>query len=386
MLWMFVVGSACHAAERGELTVSETAGIRRFSYPVQADVRFEEPPPEGMKFRLLHEGEPLPAQFRITDDGVSLDFDASFLPQESRTYEIEYGDDVAPLDEPPPGMHVAEHDDHYLVKHTQYLAWKIPKTLRGFLDSVTTPDLEFVRPASAGFVVKLRDRDLHHIGIENSPAQVTGSRIAKQGPIQCELEFDVELKNSIRPLSSRIRLSFPRSKSWVLVEWTIEDTENLVEQCGIDVNLNVVGTPTLVDFGAGSFVYAPLAPEQSFLMKGVRIGEQKEWVVLRGPADKLEPYVVRSAAFPAPAEGWAHVMDKDRCTAISVADFGDASGDTIQIDDDGRTQITRGEFKEKLQTKSLKVWYHFVTMPVHVGAATSPQSMLVPLKTAWKPR
>ena len=33
--------------------------------------------------------------------------------------------------------------------------------------------------------------------------------------------------------------------------------------------------------------------------------------------------------------------------------------------------------------RSLHFWLHFVTMPVQVGAATSPQAMQNPLRVEW---
>ncbi|MDA0833227.1 MAG: hypothetical protein O2955_06750 [Planctomycetota bacterium] len=381
---MFVVGSACHAAERGELFVEETAGIRRFGYPVQANLTWKDHVDEGTRFRLLLDGKPIPAQFRKNAAGVSLDFDASFLPEELRIYEIEYGDDVMPPEEPEPGMMIDEHDDHYVIKHTNYLSWKIRKDLRGFLETVTTPELEFMRSESAGFFVKLLEGETVSLGGENSPARVTGSRITKQGPFQCELEFDVAVTHGDASIPSTIHLSFPRSKSWVQVEWTFDDPDDAIESLGIDLNLNIVDQPTLVDFGAGSLVYAPLSSGQTAIMNAYRKSGEHRWNVLRGPADHPEPYMVQSDIFSHYAEGWAHVMDKERCTAISVAYFGEIA-DSIQVDADGRTQIERTKFIRKSKTKELDVWYHFVTMPVHVGAATSPQSMMMPLKTVWKP-
>jgi hypothetical protein len=38
----------------------------------------------------------------------------------------------------------------------------------------------------------------------------------------------------------------------------------------------------------------------------------------------------------------------------------------------------RGWTKGDEQALHLTVWLHFVPMPVHVGAATSPQSMMTP--------
>jgi hypothetical protein len=75
-------------------------------------------------------------------------------------------------------------------------------------------------------------------------------------------------------------------------------------------------------------------------------------------------------------------MDSQRCTAVAVDNFARESHDWIEISDQGRLQIWR-EFSlpgipAKPGTKKLTFWLHFVSFPPHVGAATSPQSMLVP--------
>jgi hypothetical protein len=80
-------------------------------------------------------------------------------------------------------------------------------------------------------------------------------------------------------------------------------------------------------------------------------------------------------------------MDRTRCTALAVADFGTITRDRIEVDATGRLKIWRefatgGEVPSR-EPKSLKFWFHFVSMPVQVGAATSPQAMLAPLRAAW---
>jgi len=88
------------------------------------------------------------------------------------------------------------------------------------------------------------------------------------------------------------------------------------------------------------------------------------------------PYVVASPG-ARPAEGWAHVMDSRRCTAVAVEGFATAakrdSPAEIAVDADGSLRLWR------VGTKQLRFWLHFVGMPVHAGAATSPQAMLAPL-------
>jgi hypothetical protein len=78
-------------------------------------------------------------------------------------------------------------------------------------------------------------------------------------------------------------------------------------------------------------------------------------------------------------------MDKERCTAVALADFAaDKQRSIISANADGLLQIGRtfapqGEAAPRGR-KQLRFWLHFVGMPVHVGALTSPQAMLAPLR------
>ncbi len=151
--------------------------------------------------------------------------------------------------------------------------------------------------------------------------------------------------------------------------WTVEDPEALITGLGADLNLNITGEPALVDFGGASMVYAALRKGQ----RATLIGEPQSWRVLVGG----DPYVTGKSGR---AEGWAHVMDRERCTAVAVEDFGRRQ-DRIEAGADGRLQIWRET--AGAGPKTLVFWLHFVSIPVQVGAATSPQAMLAPLKVEW---
>jgi hypothetical protein len=75
------------------------------------------------------------------------------------------------------------------------------------------------------------------------------------------------------------------------------------------------------------------------------------------------------------AEGWAHAMDRRRATALAIAGF-EATGSWIEISSEGRLRFGRNQPGGGVT--SLTFWLHFVPMPVQVGAATSPQSMMRP--------
>ena len=96
----------------------------------------------------------------------------------------------------------------------------------------------------------------------------------------------------------------------------------------------------------------------------------------------MKPYVV-AGRDPVKAEGWAHVMDRQRCTACAVAGFAQRGAGEITAGADGLLRIVRTPAGAGV--KQLRFWLHSVTMPVQVGARTSPQAMLAPLEVTAKP-
>src|SRR5262245_3524287 len=93
ILGLVLFSSVTAADPPGRLTLSvqETAGIRRFNYPVSAVLPLPDAAKGGMKFRLLEKGKAIPAQFSVQGDAVLLDFNVGHAPLESREYVVEYG-------------------------------------------------------------------------------------------------------------------------------------------------------------------------------------------------------------------------------------------------------------------------------------------------------
>jgi hypothetical protein len=171
----------------------------------------------------------------------------------------------------------------------------------------------------------------------------------------------------------------------------VKDPEGEIIGLGAEWNLNVQGEPTLVDFGAATSVYGQLRRGETMRLRqnpDSRPKTQPRWETFLGSGRDLNPFVVSPGSTTLPArdaEGWAHIMDKERCTAVAIADFANSNeGAEITVDSDGRLRLWRNFGKvgpgSPKETKRLTFWLHFVTMPVHVGAATSPQAMLAPLQ------
>jgi hypothetical protein len=151
----------------------------------------------------------------------------------------------------------------------------------------------------------------------------------------------------------------------------------------------IEGEPTLVDLGAIATVYGQLRKQERMILTAECSPGEKghRFVIQKGPPDKLERFAEGGRLFW-PVEGWAHVMDATRCTALAVSEFGQRTIDRIDVEAGGRVRLERDysgpNVSAPKHAKSLAFWFHFVPMPVHVGAATSPQAMLAPLSVNFK--
>jgi hypothetical protein len=388
-------------AQRINLLVSETAGIRRFGYPVSVIIPLPEPIKSVDDFRLLSGDKPVSGQFRPHGDtskgirSVNLDFNASPGPLKREEYVVEYGSGVS-APKPKSGLRVETTEKEFRVIHPSDLEFQVSRDAAAVLSQVRAGKTEFMKPESNGLLLRTKGSGVDYLKVGNPRA----SKVLKQGPLAVTLEFRGEklfsLRNVFDPLTdvefpSVVQLEFPISKSWIRVDWTVEDRDGNILSLGAEWNLNLEGEPTLVDWGAGTSVYAQLRRGETMRLRqnpAERPAGLPRWETFLGSGRDLKPFVVSPGSTTLPtrdAEGWAHIMDRERCTAVAVANFAAGrEGAEITVEADGRLRIWRHFGKtgaaSKPGDKRLTFWLHFVGMPVHVGAATSPQAMLAPLQ------
>lgn len=393
---LFLPGVARALAGPQKFRIEETAGIRRFGYPVRVVLPGANP---NADFELLQGGKRVAAQFRTVRAGggqgaVVLDFNASPGPFEAQSYVINpIAADTSKV-EPKQGMRAEQADAVFRVSNGSLLTFAVPKNLEGLLAGVKTPQCDFVVPEKEGGLwIRGKDETITRVSGSASNARQATVSVQREGPLAVGLNVETDQKLAgDQVVRSLMEITFPSSKSWVELSWRIDDDGANVAGMGLDLHLRLSGNTTLVDLGASSTVYGQLkGAEHMELIAGRAAGllnPVRPWMVLKGEPKRMMPYAEAPRRYSPSAEGWAHVMDNACCTAAAVADFGRSSRDSIDVDAAGWLRIRRdfavSGAPPPQGPKTLVLWLHFVTMPVQVGAATSPQAMLSPLKLVWE--
>jgi hypothetical protein len=392
--WLvFGLASPSVAVETLQLEVSETAGIRRFGYPIALKLPEHSATVAEGHFRLRDGDKPVPAQFRPeqTAGGPGawwLDFNLSMTPNEVRTLTLEYGPDVA-ADPEPHGLELKQTPNGFVIRNGPHITWNAGRDLHHLLTSVEAGDLQHLRREG----VRLDIEGPNGVRYELDP-KAFHARVIRSGPLAVAIRY--EFAPQVGPLAgvkSTVDLTFPVSKSWVQIDWHVDDPRQAVRSARAKIAQNLAvptdDQPTLVDFGASSLVYMSLTPgtigrlQTRAAAATPNMPVRPFWEVLRGPRNRLEAFAAQPAGPQSgQVEGWAHSMDRRHCLALGVGEFGRGGDDSIEITAEGEISVVR-EFAPGVHasdTKSFRLWLHFVGFPPHLTAATSPQSMLSPLK------
>jgi hypothetical protein len=377
------------ASERLKVEVRETGGWSRPIYP--CTLTLDRPTsPAPLRFRLIDESSrPIVVQADAEVRGKItrwwLAFPVSLKPHQRRVLTLELGPDVTPGPRRSRG-HVLEVSGKQLrIVNAPYLVWTLPTRVGPFLQSLEFGNQEHLAGPTAHLVIKTRSGRTVSLGGPDAPSW----KPVRRGPLAVTLsgEQSVVVKGSDK-VGSRVELDFPVSRSWVRMDWQLDDPGDQVSEIILDVKLNLdaptAGEPNLVDFGAGTWVYARLAPGQVASLQakrstGDRVDGATPWSVLKGTARASEAFVVSDPRRPTRSEGWVHLMDRKRCLALAVDSFGHEQFEAIETTAEGNVRVRRVFSRRKVRTgKSLRAWMHFVGFPPQQSAATSPRHMQTP--------
>ena len=332
----------------------------------------------------------------------SIDFHVDLAALETRELSLRRVDGSESRTTSGRGLSVERAAGKIHVRHPS-LQFVVNDDLGGLFERIDVAGDDYLVSGAGGLSLRLRDgRELPLVARALSPSVPGDTKetdagssvsILKAGPLAAVLAFEVptRLTDTITARSTVV-LDFPLGKSWVRVDWTIDDPADAIAGVRADLRLRLEAddrAPALADVGANGWTYAALRPGETLAYRAgqsdATTGTRDTWRVDRVRGDRAVSYALPAAQGTAlPPQGWAHLMDGTRATAIAVDAFAAAGRDAIELSADGSLRLARdfspldGAPKSEAAAKRFTFWLHVVRSPPQVGAATSPQSMQAP--------
>ena len=370
---------AAQAPNSVALSLKETTGIRRYGYPVGVRVPF----PQGSlassaDTRLVLNGTEVSAQY--TDEGkwpdgsvqwLAVNFNATIGPNESQTYQLEYGFDVKP-GPPPRGLTVTEDGDAIQVGNVRFSKSGAPLVLS----------------------VKYRNEDLAKMGssfaltdaegklVDLKSAEPPKFEILKRGPLYVVLRYTGRLAlDASYSAPFVLTVEMPNSKSWIKVTAKVDDPGKRLQEISYRTALSLGPLPWVWDFGTDRWTYGSIRDQSDsvVLTETMKAPGAVDWQVSSGPKGKEQAYEVGGIGRRSQMVRWGHIQDGKETIAFAVDGNPDLPGRyEFSLDGEGGTSIRFTASTPGTQHE-LTVYEHFVSPPVQIGAVTSPTSMLSPL-------
>jgi exo-rhamnogalacturonan lyase-like protein len=364
------------------VAIKETAGIRRFGFPVNTRVPF----PKGAlanptNARLLLDGKEVPvectAESRWPDGSVqwlAVDVAVTAGPKETQNFRLEYGPDVKAMASPRP-LPVTEE-----ASFIQVGSWRFSKTANPLVMSVKYRNEEIATGIN-GIAVTDASGAAHEIDVsKDGPPKV---EIVKRGPLYVLLRYTGKIALDTQySVPYTIEIGMPNSKAWAKIATTVEDPGKRVRELSFHTPVNIGPFPWVWDFGTPRWTYGQLqnAQEQVIMTQTVRAGGTADWTVSVGPKGKEESYETMDRSAPV---SWAHLQTGPEAVAMFVDESARQPGTyKFSLSGDGQTSF-RYTPAQPGTRHQLTVYEHYVRTPVHIGAATSPAAGLAPLVAEW---
>jgi hypothetical protein len=322
------------AAQSVSFTVTETAGLRRFSYPVTASLECPRGSLLDAESARLTDGQKqeVPAQFTVMSNwpdgtvrGLDIDLAPSAGPLETQTYHVELGQ--RPTRPARAGLSVTETADELLVASAA-IQHRIRRDGNPLLNSIAFGDTEFIGADG--------------IRTSSVPSPV---EVVKRGP------FNVTLK--LGP----VRLEYVNTKSWVKITQVAPEPRALT----VDAHFQLTELPLLWDVGVGSWLYGTLKKSDEVMTLHYL---DSHWIVSTG--QPATPFALAKSF-----DGCGHLADGRKVAAFGI----------LHASPEVKTELAgNGHVRMSAKRKELVTYFHVVKQPIPVTAVTSPQAMIAPLE------
>ena len=372
------LSATAQPAARTKLYVEETTGIQRFYYPVDARVPF----PQGSLYdvstvRLLRDGTELPAMFTPIErwgDGsvqwLAINFNVSIGPFESATLQVEYGPSVRSTAEARRGLTLTDEGDALQVGQI-----RLGKNGDPLLQSVAFNG-ENIGVGVNGLRVYNHAHDA--FGIDATSLAV---EVLREGAQYVEVRYTGRfLIGPGGELPFEMTIGMPNSKSWIKASILVEDPDDRIAGVSFETPLSVGSElPFVWDFGTERWTCGALRNQDDAVRLSTVTGENNDpaWLVETREDSAWQPY--ERSGEHSQVVGWGH-FQAERVVAFAMQTQ-QREGEYQRITVDGRGQLSMMAPASDTRRHDLTAYHHYVGVPVQIGAATSPMSMLNPLLT-----
>jgi hypothetical protein len=387
-----IVPAALSAQWTATISVQETAGIRRTSYP--ANVSFSIPQdrllPTTQNVRL-YEGEssvPVQATARVrwpvegSVRRLELDFNVSLAPYEVKTLELRYGPDVLPDTAEVRGLSVVEDDTSIQSGRVRF-----GKPGSALFQSIAYRD-ELIGAGRNGIAITGRNG----ITYGASDVEWAAPQILKPGPLVVQIRYDGRLDMGTAVVPVVVSVEMPSSKSWVETRLTVDDDGSVVRDIAIETPLALGPHPWSWDWGTANGTYGAFRDANASMVLTERIEGDREgsWQILTGPRGEERPYESSDVGGYDVVQRWGHLVGQGEAVAFAITGINPPGTVTVALDGSGQTTFRFGQDSADLNGfianfHSLTLYQHYVSTPVSIGAATSPASILAPLRVSVEP-
>jgi hypothetical protein len=360
------------------IQVRETAGIRRFGYPVTAQILL---PPKSIQdprqARLVNaDGKPVPAQMtafgKQTDGSIErleVDFNLSPGPLETTKLKLEYGADVTRV-EPKQGLTFMETEETYQVS-----AYTIRKDAQPLISSVRY-GREYLK--QGGLDVVAWGGDAEH-RLRSAERKWT---VQKKGPFQVRLVCEGRYlsQGTAAALPFELVLEFVSSKSWVGLHYHTLTSADAVQPTALAVVGEFQLTGRLLwDLDVDYWLYGVLESSEQMTM----VQRANDWLCRLGKAGHEIPYAARTVD-GAQTQGWGHFQEaRENGNVVAYGFYGGTPKDeqSLTLTGEGKLQYRRNLSDPRVA--SIHAFFHFIPVPAQHTARTSPAAMMKPLQVTY---
>jgi len=342
------------------IRVRETAGIRRFLYPLRAQVAL--PPDTPLQRLRLSDGEnDLPLQ--VTHSGsFRLDFALSLGPHAQRELVLMEGAPSASLDDP---LRLTKNNSTGLLLNQQK-RFQISLLYDGTISEVVYDGVPLLRGGLQitrnGEPPQAAEGIFYHAVPASSAvtAWVGGSRRYPAGTA-CGTDTEITA-----------------CKSWATVTHKIKEAQPNDEV--VFTLLLAITSPTLTcDFGVGGYVFGKLDAKATEIVWRTEFGDapHARWsVATAGRVDYVGEEVTAEEFLP---QRWFHLIDSDKALAVAIKKVPpDCREMTVRLTHEGDVSVAFKMGDTITGPAEFGVCYHFLNDVPAIAAATNPQSILLP--------